>query len=308
MVHLCNACNKTYSSKRNLNQHLIRQPLCKTWISHQKNGDFIIKFVDEYESSDSEERNICKSCNKQFSNKGNLNRHIETNTVCDKWIRYNQLVKIKNTLFKNYKPFNKQISEEPIKEIKFKRFKYSWDNKPEGYDNVKDFEDKISNYNNFVKFESPKYQLCHIIWNIFVIDKEFPLTQEIIDENNVGYILAMLPDKKIYYEKFSDIKNVDHYIMEYEGNDMNVDIPLFDKQCKIIEEYRKERKNIFVFCNNGYQRSIPFLCHYLTKHHNDEVPTIEKAIDIILPQVDKKNYAKMRDKYIENMKKLFESL
>ena len=251
MVHFCKSCGKSYITNQNLDQHFLRQPLCKMWMSETLLDSKLIEYVDKHFEEEAIHMKDCKYCNKKFSSKSNLNKHMNTNIICKKWGKYMEL--------------------KPVYE----------------------------------HFEAPKYQLCHIIWNVFVIDKEFPLTQEIIDENNVGYILAMLPEKKIYYEKFADVKEVNHHIMEYEGHDMNIDVELFDEQCNIIEEYRKERKNIFVFCNSGYQRSIPFLCHYLTKHHADEVPTIEKAIDIILPQVDKKNYATMRDEYIVNMNKLF---
>jgi hypothetical protein len=44
-------------------------------------------------------------------------------------------------------------------------------------------------------------------------------------------------------------------------------------------------RNVLVFCNNGYQRSIPFLVYYLTNYHSDEVPSIEKAVELILSQL-----------------------
>lgn len=235
--------------------HFSRQPLCEVWINETLLDGKLIEYVDKYFDEEKVHMKECKYCNKKFSNKGNLNKHMNNNVICKKWEKYMEL--------------------KPVYEY----------------------------------FEAPKYQLCHIIWNVFLIDKEFELTQEIIDENNIGYILAILPDadgqnaEQIYDEKIK--VNVEHYIMKYEGHNLTLNTKVFDEQCVKIEEYRKERKNIFVFCNSGYQRSIPFLCHYLTKHHADEVPTIEKAIDLILPQVDKKNYATMRDKYIENMEKLF---
>lgn len=39
-------------------------------------------------------------------------------------------------------------------------------------------------------------------------------------------------------------------------------------------------------------------------HHADEVPNVEKAIDIILPQVDKAHYATLRDKYIDSCRRI----
>lgn len=131
-----------------------------------------------------------------------------------------------------------------------------------------------------------------------------PNFNEIIEENNIKYIIAILPRTSIYDEILGHI-NLPHTVMTYNGHTPDLDEELFKKQCEMIESYRKERGNIFIFCNNGYQRSLPFLCWYLTKFHKDEVPSIDKAIDIILPQVDKDNYGTVRDRLIRNIKSLF---
>lgn len=250
---------------------------------------------------------ICKACGRSYSTKQNLNQHFSRQPLCEIWMNES----IFNSKLVEY--VDKHIDEEKIhmKECKYCNKKFASKSNLNKHMNTNVICKKWEKYMElkplYEHFEPPKYKLCHIIWNVFLIDKEFEVTQEIIDENKIGYILALLPDKKIYDEKIKI--NVAHNIIEYQGHNMdNMDFELFDKECQKIEEYRKERKNIFVFCNNGYQRSIPFLCHYLVNHHNDEVPTIEKAIDIILPQVDKENYSKLRDKYIENMNKLFKSL
>jgi len=156
---------------------------------------------------------------------------------------------------------------------------------------------------NFSEFEAPgEDKYTHIIWNVFLIDKETEINEKVVEENKLGYVIAILPDEKEYDERVK--VDIDHCIMKYEGHEPYLDYEVFDKQCEKIEEYRKQRKNIFVFCNNGYQRSIPFLCYYLTKYHDDEVPNVEKAIDIILPQVDPDNYSKIRNNVIENVNTL----
>ena len=155
--------------------------------------------------------------------------------------------------------------------------------------------------------------MCHIIWNVYLIDKEFIKTQpmqEIIKDNNISYVLAILPkndesDPDNHTRGCLQELGVKHDVMQYEGHDMHIDMDEFQRQCDVIEEYRGKRENVFVFCNNGYQRSIPFLTYYLWKHHNDEIPDIPRAIDVILPQVDKANYTELRNKYIESMNQLF---
>ena len=62
-----------------------------------------------------------------------------------------------------------------------------------------------------------------------------------------------------------------------------------------------------MYCNSGYQRSIPFLCYYLLKYHSNEAPNIEKAIELILPQIDRANYAQTKEKYIESMTTLLQN-
>jgi len=42
----------------------------------------------------------------------------------------------------------------------------------------------------------------------------------------------------------------------------------------------------------------------LNEYHKDEVPNIDKAINVILSQTDKVNYTKVRDEYIKSVKEL----
>ena len=156
-------------------------------------------------------------------------------------------------------------------------------------------------------FCAPAYALCHIIWNVFVIDKEFtrlPNFAEIVAENRVSCVIAILPDSQLYETLVSPHvpPGTDRGVVEYSGHDVDgpLDVALYDEQCAKIEAHRLRRGNVFVFCNSGYQRSVPFLAYYLTRYHADEVPTVERAIDIILPQLDKANYAALRAETVRN--------
>ena len=124
------------------------------------------------------------------------------------------------------------------------------------------------------------------------------MTQDVINENDIKYIIAILPDKKIYDIQVDVV--CDHAVMKYIGYNMEIDISAFDKQCILIEKYRKEHGNILVFCNNGY----PFLCYYLLKYHHNEVPDMKSSIDIILPQVDLDSTLQVQ--YIKDMTLLLE--
>lgn len=267
----CAACNKFYSNIYNLQKHLKRQPLCEEWIKLSPGiKDYIDdKFQLPCTDLDLEnQKTKCFICNTVFSNIGNLNRHLDSSLICGKWSMYKDLTPLETYIKPN----------------------------------------TIINHNVNEEFIAPKYSLCHIIWNIFIIDKMYaalPNIEEILKENNVKYIIAILPDQKDY--KLDHLK-INHSIMIYNDHNTQLDIKEFDIQCKKIEKYRQEenRPNIFVYCNNGYQRSIPFLCYYLLKYHPTEAPTIEKAIDLVLPQIDRANYTQTRDKYIETIRSLLQ--
>lgn len=271
----CGACNKLYSSKHCLKKHHQRQPLCAEWLKLKPSLKSYVnnKLMLPHDAGFHE--NKCGICGTMFSNKGNLNRHLDNSLVCRKWLVYEdaqQLQAYINTI-------------------------------PTAYPDPEQTEDST-----FATFEAPAYSLCHIIWNVFVIDKELAKKQDmsqIVKDNNIGYVLAILPDEKEYP---SDLAFVPHEVMAYEGHTPTLNVADFDKQCALIEEHRKNRVNVFVFCNNGYQRTIPFLTYYLTRFHGDEVPTIERAMDLILPQVDKANYASIRDGYVRDITELFKDL
>lgn len=278
-MYKCDACHKHYSSEYNLKKHIKRQPLCQQWIDLNPgikdyvDDKFMIPLTDIEKS---EIHHKCFVCGTDFANLGNLNRHLDHNIICCKW-----------SMYKDLEPLMTYIRP-----------------KDNCYASISEDDSIQTKYDSF---NAPTYNLCHIIWNIFLIDKDFALLpnfEDILKENNIEFILAILPDEKVYTDNIK-IK-IDHHIMKYENHNTFIDINEFDSQIIKIEEYRKQRKNIFVFCNNGYQRSIPFLCYYLTKYHSNEVPNIENAIDLILPQIDKNNYASTRNDYIESMKTLIE--
>lgn len=260
---ICDACGKQYSNKYNLKKHWTRQPLCEQWIN-MKPGlkDYVDDKFDvcETESNSRTEDSAlkldldgtqCRVCNEQFANVGNLNRHLHSNLICQKWSLYNEM-------------------------------------KP------------ISLY---ATFEAPKNKICHIIWNVFLVDKEtimndnFP--QLVVDEN-ITYVIGivketLLPSIELVQTK---VPNVQFNSLLYKGHSLAIDWEQYDSICNIIEENRAKRENVLVFCNSGYQRSLPLIVYYLIKTHPDEIPCIEKAIDMILSQVDKENFVNVKEDYV----------
>jgi hypothetical protein len=157
----------------------------------------------------------------------------------------------------------------------------------------------------------PNNDCIHIIWNLLLTDKTVKLTPELIKNNNIEHIIAILPNKELYQELNPSLET-SHTVIEY-GNDHSESIPteivdIYQMESQKINQYASEststKKNVLVYCNNGYQRSLPFLCYYLVKEHSSEAPNLEKAIDLILPQVDREAYLNQKSLYLDNIKTL----
>lgn len=143
----------------------------------------------------------------------------------------------------------------------------------------------------------PPNKTHHIIWNVLLADKTLELTKESLNEENVSHVLAILPN---------DVNPqipIEHSILRYSGHNPEIDITLFNKYGTLIDNIaqQKERRNVLIFCNNGYQRSIPFIVYYLIKFHKNEFPTIEKAVHLILSTLERESYLSIVDKTVENI-------
>lgn len=315
----CIACNKVYSTPTKLNEHHQRQPLCARWIEA---SPVLKEYVDaqfQLPSTDME-RDQCKKqctchiCNESFATTGNLNRHFDTSVICGKWRMYNQLMPLTSHVVNHLTVKNRSnLGYASVDQINQKGVVLADRGK-------KAFEELFVQNENAVLNDvkgvhvAPKHKLCHIIWNLFLIDKTFfkkartdGSMNEIISENKFTYIVAILPeDSPEFLESiaFPTAQIKDYSIMVYRDHDTSLDFEAFDRQCKEIEKRRALRENTMILCNSGYQRSIPFLTYYLTRYHGEEVPSVEHAIDIILPQVDNENYAAQKDEYVKLTKEL----
>ncbi len=153
----------------------------------------------------------------------------------------------------------------------------------------------------------PPSTVHHIIWNLLVTDKLTTLTPELIEENKVKHIIAILPSKDDFLNLNQQIPDMTYDVMDYgDKHDVGYNKELYDQYARKIDEIAKTTgtRNVLVFCNNGYQRSVPFLVYYLTNYHKDEVPTIEKAVELILSQLDRENYSTLKDQTVSNMKNI----
>jgi hypothetical protein len=177
---------------------------------------------------------------------------------------------------------------------------------------------------DYIKYEPmPPSQTHHIIWNVLLADKQMELTEKTLEDDNICHIIAILPQESDFLELNTSIKNFPYTVLEYGKNhDTTIDKTKFAKCGSFVKDVATSdgwgfapvdsvartqgRRNILIFCNNGYQRSIPFLVYYLTTFHKDEIPTMEKALTIILSQTDKLNYNKVLQPMVENVSKLLQ--
>ena len=139
----------------------------------------------------------------------------------------------------------------------------------------------------------PPSKTYHIIWNLLLADKQLELTPDMIASEKISHIFAILPSTAEFMQLNIAIPDCPFTVLEYgDIHEPVINKELFNKCGQMIDKLARKpvRENILVFCNNGYQRSIPFLAHYLTEFHRDEVKDVEKAIQIIVSQVDKPNY------------------
>jgi len=265
----CDACMKPYSNRANLKKHWLRQPLCVKWMElHPGLKDYV---DDVFEDEQNESNATIHLTSSKYEG--------EDNCQC----------KVCNVLFANVGNHNRHLNNS----VMCKKWTMYSEMKP------------VSMY---ASFEAPKNKICHIIWNVFLIDKEQVVSDQfanLVRDEKIVHVVGIIKEKfletlkeKCTFLPHSNLQDFTYTSLIYHGNTPVIDWEEYDKVCDMIEEKRGERKNVAVFCQNGYQRSLPLLVYYLIKTHREEVPTIERALDIILPQISKDNYVKMREEYI----------
>lgn len=150
----------------------------------------------------------------------------------------------------------------------------------------------------------PQSKIHYIHYNISIAEKEFILTKELLNKENISYIVAILPQKNDFLKINGAIKDFPYTVLDYgEKHDTTMNTKLFD-ECISTFSKRGKHCRVLVVCNNGYQRSIPFIVYYLITLHSNEFPTIEKALKLILSVVDESNYTDVLALTIENVSTL----
>ncbi len=148
-----------------------------------------------------------------------------------------------------------------------------------------------------------------LLWNLYLTDKLTPLLQKDLNYHKIREIVAILPEEDDFKALNADIGDTSVTVLAYHHNHTPV-LPKeqYDTIAQRIDAIarlpREERRGILVFCNNGYQRSLPFLVYYMTKFHSDEFPTIEKAIGFILSTLRSTNSFEEKKQMIQTIQSL----
>ena len=103
----CEACHKVFSSTLNRCRHMITSDACKKWLALPEIDrkrpamppihELVDKWLHDAISRPSD--NLCQFCTTIFSNKGNLHKHYQTSTVCNR-LAYLSFMKLMSSLNK----------------------------------------------------------------------------------------------------------------------------------------------------------------------------------------------------------------
>ncbi len=133
-----------------------------------------------------------------------------------------------------------------------------------------------------------------IDWNLYLTDKFIPLTEQTLRAHNIGHIIAILPSEK---ELSDTIKNgtTPYTLLAYgDSHDEKLPIDDYERLGNMIRNMRNDRhlikgRNVLLFCNNGFQRSLPILVYFML--HLSRPPsyqtyaTVESAMNRIFKRV-----------------------
>ena len=255
----------------------------------------------------------CGACNKKYSSAYNLSCHHVRQPMCKAWLELKPGIK-------DYvdDQFNLPMSDEDVALLDTKCFicgkvfanvgnlNRHMDtsvmcSKWAMYRRLQPLGFYMANARNGAEADVPPasagpMQPIHILWNLYLGDKSLLHTYA---REDYPHVVSILPEGVTPLTESN--------VLRYHAHEPRIDAAAFDTQCERIEEMRAARKNVLLYCNSGYQRSIPFICYYLTRFHPDEAPTVERAVDLVLPQVDRANYHKVRDGFVRSVTALLSS-
>lgn len=83
--------------------------------------------------------------------------------------------------------------------------------------------------------------------------------------------------------------------------DSRAELAGYKEAGEFIHQQHNQGNNVAVHCNNGYQRSIPFLAWYLHAYYDQPIETtVESCLDSIQSIDSRQEYASMVAKLLKN--------
>ena len=144
--------------------------------------------------------------------------------------------------------------------------------------------------------------LYYITPNLIITDRVVILTQDIIDINNISYIIGFFETKELFYDLTLRLNNITSNIVEYglNGNMDFIDFKFYEWMSDQVESIVSTGKNVLFYCDNDFTTAIPFISLYMTKKCKQLTPTINSVIRLILTITDSDNINKYIKRIEEN--------
>lgn len=294
----CLACEKTYNI--DINEHYNRNPTCENWVNMLNGKDYYAKSIQKLlKSSKDIYSNTCDICSKSYKSRNSFLKHCREHPECKKTKWYNEIKKGAHC----------ESDHDGVRWMDFEESMHNNNNEhPINFSYSNKAEKQFSLCEKINKTQSVK--LHNIIWNIYLTDKSYINDlKDGININNIKYLICILPNKtsiSINREIVDEMNgNIDYL---YYGNNhssiiSNKTLYQFNK---CYDKLQKNKQNTLILCNAGYQRSIPFICYYLLNRYSDEIPCLEKAVELCLTKINKQNVNIMKDLTVSTLRKLMD--
>jgi hypothetical protein len=303
----CQGCNKFYIDDIGVLQHHKRSPLCKEWTAllDSDESDHANTIQGMYHS---DKRLQCLSCKTVYSTMGNLNKHLRNSTVCQKLDTYH----VSSGEDRIFTPGNDGKQQYGVDGV---------EGAPWAGGTM--LPSESTSTLGMGGYKCPAKGIPINQGNIVLIDKtQIDNLPKIARENQFGLIIGMLPNKEcvrlegtirtdftytkpktkhgsgwvstdslvnIMYIEYGDIHDTiisdETFVQQGECYQAMKDLPpkpTYTVGMGTPETPRPQAT--LLFCNNGFQRSIPFIAKFLLD--NGTHPTLESALSEILSSID----------------------
>ena len=248
-MYICNKCDKTFSNKTDYNRHINRKFICESKNIKTENNIFIndkSKHIKLENNISIDNKFICKDCNKIFSRKFTLERHINLNRC--KNIKSNENINLLSKISELELKIEKLLNDKSISSNTYITnynitnniiIKFGYEHEHKTYNLTNDEIIRIVNKGSMSLCESIK--LTHFnsrlpqLHNIYIPDRKFKnictFNGNLFELNKLDDVLYGLIDNHIY-----KIKKYLEMNLEYEENKLIMVKNFIDKIDEIYDD------------------------------------------------------------------------